>query len=261
MSLSPGDDDRWIRCFDPRSDSGLRLVCFPHAGGSASSYYALSKALPATEVLAVQYPGRQDRRLEPCVENIPELADRIYDALGRRARAPYAFFGHSMGAVLAFEVAQRLRADGATPPVHLFASSRRAPARRREEAVYLRSDAGMVAELRRLGGTDERFLADEELLAGILQVARADYRAIETYHWTPAPPLTCPVTVLMGDSDPHTTRDEAAAWADHTTGPFDLHVFPGGHFYLDPAAAPVTDLLATTLAGTVPAGRPERSSP
>ncbi|OIK28713.1 thioesterase II family protein [Streptomyces malaysiense] len=258
--MSPAGNDRWIRCFEPRPRSGRRLVCFPHAGGSASHYFALSRALPDTEVLAVQYPGRQDRHAEPCVDSLTGLADRVHDVLRRRAGTPCAFFGHSMGAVIAFEVAQRLQREDAASPSHLFVSSRRAPSRYREGAVHRQSDAGVVSELRRLGGTDERFLADEELRAAVLKVTRADYKAIETYRWVPEPPLTCPITALVGDSDPHTSRDEASAWAAHTTGPFRLHTFPGGHFYLDPASPEVTDVLATALAGTATGGRPERSA-
>jgi pyochelin biosynthetic protein PchC len=230
--------------------SDVRLFCFPHAGGSASYYFPFSQALgPDIETWAVQYPGRQDRRHEPLIDNIPELADRVYEALGDEGDRPFAFFGHSMGAVVAFEVARRLEQRARTAPVRLFVSGRRAPSRRRRGEVHLRDDSGLIAELRRVGGTDHRFLGDTELLAAILPVTRNDYRAIETYEWAPGSPLGCPVTALVGDSDPQTTADEASAWAEHSTGGFDLRILPGGHFYLDAGRAQVVDAISGALTG------------
>lgn len=104
----------------------MRLVCLPHAGGSASSYFSMSAALtPSVETLSVQYPGRYDRRKEPCIESIPELAEAIFTALFEWADRPLALFGHSMGAVLAFEVARRLEQRMGKPPVRLFPAGRR----------------------------------------------------------------------------------------------------------------------------------------
>lgn len=254
MSSSSGVEDRWIRCFHQCSGNGGRLVCFPHAGGSASYYFALSRLLaPDVEVLAVQYPGRQDRRLEPFPAGITELADELAAALSARSDRPFAFFGHSMGAVVAYEVARRLGREEGAGPLALFASGRRAPSQPRPGTVHLRDDAGLVAELAKVGGTDQRFLADEELLAAILPVTRNDYRMVETYAWSPGPPLDCPVTALVGDHDPQTTIDEASAWAEHTTGPFDLRVFSGGHFYLDAHRSAVADLISTALPGAAQA--------
>ncbi|WP_308439247.1 thioesterase II family protein [Streptomyces sulfonofaciens] len=256
MSARNREEDRWIRCFHIRQESDVRLFCFPHAGGSASYYFPYSKELaPGVELSAVQYPGRQDRRLEPLVDDIAELADRVHEALrGTLADGdgrPFAFLGHSMGAVVAFEVAQRLKQRDGTVPAHLFASGRRAPSRRRDlaDAVHKRDDAGVVRELRTVGATDPRFLGDPELLAAILPVTRNDYRAIETYAWTAGPALDCPITALVGDRDPQTTTDEASAWAEHTTGEFDLRVFPGGHFFLDAHRAEVAELISGALTG------------
>ncbi|MFI1095901.1 thioesterase II family protein [Streptomyces sp. NPDC020917] len=248
MASSSGGEDQWLRVFHPRPDRELRLVCFPHAGGSATYYFPLSQSLdPRFEVAAVQYPGRQDRRREPLVDSVPELADRIADVLEGLHGERFAFFGHSMGAVLSFEVACRLRERGATGPLRLIVSGRRAPSRFREGWVHLRDDAGLVAELKKVGGTDERLLADPELLATVLPVTRNDYRAVETYRFAGGPRLDCPVTALVGDTDPQTTVDDAAAWAEHTTGPFDLKVFPGGHFYLDAQRARVGGAVAAAL--------------
>lgn len=208
-------------------------MCLPHAGGSASFFFPVSKALtPAVEVLAIQYPGRQDRRHEPNIPDLHDLADQIFAAVRHLDDRPLALFGHSMGAVLAYEVALRMQDAGLSSPVRLFTSGRRAPSCHRDERIHLESDAQMVAELRKLSGTDAAMLSDPELLEMIMLAIRSDYRAVETYRYEPGRKLDCPVTVLTGDSDPRVSVDEAAAWQEHTTGSTDLHVLPGGHFYL-----------------------------
>jgi len=255
MASPAADGDLWIRRFHHAPGSAIRLVCLPHAGGSASYYFSMSQELaPGIEVLAVQYPGRQDRRREPLIGNAADLADQISAALVPIAGQPFAFFGHSMGAILAFEVAQRLRTQLGVSPQRLFVSGRRAPSRARKGNVHQRDDAGLLAELNRLGGTDKRLLNDPEMLPAILAVSRNDYKVAETYAWVPGEPLACPVTALMGSADPQATVEEAEAWREHTTGPFDLRVFPGGHFYLDQARAEVLKAIVAGLAGVVHAG-------
>jgi pyochelin biosynthesis protein PchC len=247
--LGNTEDDSWIRVHR-EAPEGMRLFCFPHAGGAASYFYSWSRSLPRDiEVLALQYPGRQDRGSEPCVRTIPELADRIHAAIRPRLGEPYAFFGHSMGAILAFEVARRIARQEGAAPAHLFVSGRRAPSLVRHEELHRASTAAFVAEMRALGGTDPRILADEELLNLVLPTVRADYRAIETYRYDAAPPLSCDITALVGDSDPRASVDDAAAWSGHTLGRFDMRIFPGGHFYLDDCRAGVSDVISSVLSG------------
>ncbi|MCT9930191.1 alpha/beta fold hydrolase [Planotetraspora sp. A-T 1434] len=243
--------DVWIRRFHPAREGAARLVCFPHAGGSASAYYSLSAALsPHVEVLALQYPGRQDRRKEPLVTDLATLCGQAAEALRHLSPSgpdasqglPVAFFGHSMGAIVAFEIARRF--DGVTA---LFASGRRAPSRTRHEDVHLRADAQVMKELNALQGTESAVLMDEEMLELILPAVRADYTAIETYRYAEGPGLTCPIVALVGDADPLTTLEEARAWREHTTGPFDLRVFPGGHFFLGDHETAVRDVIRTSL--------------
>jgi surfactin synthase thioesterase subunit len=247
--------EKWVRRFHPAPDARARLVCLPHAGGSASFFFPVSKALaPEVEVLAVQYPGRQDRRHEPPVDNIPDLADQIHDALRHLGDRPLALFGHSMGAILGYEVALRMRDSGLPAPAHLFVSGRRAPSRYRDEGVHQLSNARLVSEIRTLGGTDAAMLADPEVLDMILPAVRGDYRAVETYRHDPDRGLDCPVTVLTGDSDARVSVAEARAWAEHTTGPADLHVLPGGHFFLIDQSDQVLAILTRALAGRTPLG-------
>jgi surfactin synthase thioesterase subunit len=246
----PEQFGKWVRQYQPAPDSDVRLVCLPHAGGSASFYFPLAKALaPAVEVLAVQYPGRQDRRNEPNLTDLSDMADRIFAAIRHLDDRPLALFGHSMGAVLAYELALRLQDAGLPAPVRLFASGRRAPSCDRGEGVDPGSDERILVELLRLSGTPADLLADPEIREMILPPIRSDYQAVMAHRFAPGRSLDCPVTVLTGDNDPRVSIDEAAAWSVHTTGPTELKVFPGGHFFLVDQSTPVTELLADRLVG------------
>ena len=226
-------DDLWIRPLHLDERGGPRLICFPHAGGAASYFRPLAAHLPAFEAVGVLYPGRQDRYAEPCLEDIGALADEVTAALKPWLEdRPAVFFGHSMGSVLAFEVAQRLQAGGGAMPLGLLVSGRRAPSRHRHEDIHTRGDQALLAEIQKLNGTAAALFDDDELVQLILPATRADYKAIETYRYTPGPRLDRPITALTGESDPRVTIDEAQDWELHTSGAFELRVFPGGHFYL-----------------------------
>lgn len=247
--VSAGDDARlWVRRFNPAPDAAARLVCFAHAGGSAGYFRLVSSALaPAIDVLAVQYPGRQDRRREPLVDDLHVLADDITDALAPWTDRPLMFFGHSMGAVVAYETALRLEPKGVVLKA-LFVSGRRSPTTSRVETVHLLDDAGLLAEVRGLGGTEPWMLEEDEIVQMALPVLRNDYRAVETYRYRPGPPVHCPINALIGDDDSKVTADEASDWKRHTVGDFDLRVFSGGHFYLNVHQRAILDLLTGTAA-------------
>jgi surfactin synthase thioesterase subunit len=240
----PSDSDAaWCRRYRPSRSATARLVCLPHAGGSASFFLPVAAALGAdVDVIAVQYPGRQDRRTEQPLTDVHALADRIHGILLRQPPLPVTFFGHSLGAIVAFETIRRLDAGGRTP-VHLFASGRRAPSTYREESVHLRDDDGIIAEARALNGTAASLLGNVELMRAVLPALRADFQAAGTYRCAPGVTIGCSVVVLTGDSDPRTTVAEASAWAGHTTGTCTTHVFSGGHFFLTDHATEITGLL------------------
>ncbi|AXG81921.1 thioesterase II family protein [Streptomyces paludis] len=242
------DADRWLRRFRPNAGARVRLVCFPHAGGSASFYHPVAMAhAAAADIIVLQYPGRQERRHESQVGSVAAYVSRIAPILERETLLPTVYFGHSMGAVLAFETALAL-ADTPAAPQAILASGRRAPATRRDERVHLRDDEGMLAELRQLNGTQADLLGDEEILRMAMPALRNDYRVVETYEGVPNTTVNCPITVLVGDGDPKTTVAEADRWREHTTGSFRIRAFPGGHFYLTTHQAQVNAELASTLA-------------
>jgi surfactin synthase thioesterase subunit len=233
MAGNSDETNLWLRRFHSAPEARTRLICLPHAGGSASFYFSASQFMaPAVEVLAVQYPGRQDRHNEKCIDTIDQLADEVFQVIRHWADRPLALFGHSMGATLAFEVARRLENDGVVP-TGLFVSGRRAPCRHRDEKVHLRDDESFVSEVKTLSGTDSRLLDDPEVLDMILPAIRSDFKAAETYRYHPGPKLRSPIFAFIGDSDPKSTVSEARAWSEHTVGRFELQVFTGGHFYIN----------------------------
>ncbi|MET9914948.1 alpha/beta fold hydrolase [Streptomyces sp. NPDC006476] len=247
MTAVRREPNAWIRRFHPAPKARTRLLCLPHAGGSASFYFPLSAALsPAVEVCAVQYPGRGERLHETAVDNLGTLAAHIVDALAPWRQDQLALFGHSMGAAIAFEVASRLEAGGIVPTA-LFVSARRAPSRPSPGRVHLMSDGELRAEMGRLGGTDPRLLDDDELLQLFLPAMRSDFKAIETYVHRGGAALSCPVFALYGDRDAELMPDDLAAWRSHTRGEFELMEFPGGHFYLKDQLPAVAEIVSTRL--------------
>ncbi|WFB10995.1 alpha/beta fold hydrolase [Streptomyces sp. LX-29] len=248
MTGKTSQSGAWLRRFRPAPDATVRVVCLPHAGGSASAFFPLSRHLPpSVDLLAVQYPGRQERHQEKALTDLGALADEVAAALTPMTDLPLLLFGHSMGAVVGFETAARLESGGANPPLGIIVSGRRSPTIHRHETVHLLDDAGLLKEIQALSGTQARILDDPDMVRMIVKPLRADYTAIETYSHSSGVRLRCPVSAFVGDCDPRVTPAEAEAWRGLTSGPFWLRTFSGGHFYLngaerEVAAAMVEDL-------------------
>jgi pyochelin biosynthetic protein PchC len=224
--------------------AGLRLVCFPHASGNATFYRRWADRMPAdAEVLAVQYPGRLDRIAHPFVDDLATMADLVTEALLPVVDRPVALFGHSMGAMIAYEVACRLERRIGARLTHLIVSGRPPPCHHQPTRKHRYPDDLLWNELRRLGGTTEDALNHPELRASLMPVLRADYRLVDTYRPAPQPPLSCPLTAMGADADPEAAVPHLRDWHRYTRGGFALRVYPGGHFYLaDPGLAVVAEV-------------------
>lgn len=247
------DNGLWGRRYNDRPAPSAALVCFPHAGGTAPFFRPVSFGLTtAVDVIAMQYPGRQDRRDEAPLDDVRRLADGAYQALRDDTDLPLTLFGHSMGAVVAFEVARRFEADGRQLEA-LFVSGRTGPATDHGDDVHRHGDEAIIAEIARLDGSASIVLQDPDLMRAALPSLRADYRAVETYRCQPTDTVACPIVALTGDDDPKTSIEDAQTWQHHTTGDFALHVFRGGHFYLSAEMPAVLELLDRHLAGSVAA--------
>ncbi|WP_340563479.1 thioesterase II family protein [Streptomyces sp. GSL17-111] len=241
---------RWLRRYRRDESAAVRLFCLPHGGGSASAYVTLTRELARwVEAVAVQYPGRQDRHDEPFLTSVEATVDALVPVLREAADRPYALFGHSLGATLAYEAARRL-SDAGHPPAHLFVSGRRSPSLPRHDLAFLRDDGALIAEVARLQGCDPLVFQEQELLEVVLPALRNDARMADGYRPRPDPALTVPLTVLTGDADPHVPVEDARAWQDVVQGgSAELHVLPGGHFYLDDHVGDVCRVVEAAMGG------------
>jgi medium-chain acyl-[acyl-carrier-protein] hydrolase len=244
-------ENRWVAWSRERQQApGQRLFCFPYAGGGASAFRLWRPDLSdVAEVCPVQLPGREARLAEPPVSDACELVARLADGLGPFLDRPFAFFGHSMGALVAFELARELRRRRQRGPSHLFASGFRAPNRPNpNRPLHALPMADFLRELRAYDGTPHEVL-DNALLMELMEPAlRADFALHETYRYREEAPLACPVTVLGGRDDVKVSLEDLAGWQRMTTGGHELRLLPGGHFYVHTARSQVLALVASRLA-------------
>ena len=228
----------------------MNLFCFSHAGGAASAFRSWPAALPEwLEVWAIQLPGHGSRWNTRSISTIPALVDALIPVLVPHLRQPFAFFGHSMGAVLAAEAARALVERQAIIPRHLFVSSRRPPHMPPSESnLHMLPDHELVKEVvLRYGGIPPELLHSPDLLELLLPPLRADLAALETFQPSKRAALPCPISAFGGTNDPLLPRNHLEAWRDQTSGPFRARVFPGGHFYLESQR----DLLLADLSATL----------
>ena len=241
--------EHWLRCPLPRPRAEVRLLCLPHAGGSTSLYRAWPKLFPPqVEVLLVCPPGREHRLDDPFPADLLSLVRDLAVAVVPLLDRPWAVFGHSMGATVGHELVLQLLSRGHRAPVHLFASSRRAPQHYEHEGTMdLFGDEQLCAELVRLGGTDSALLELPELRELVLPAVRGDYRLLATHRTRPTGPVGCPVTAFIGDEDRRATTEGAPGWREWTTATFELVTFPGGHFYFSDRPQDVVEAVLRRL--------------
>ncbi|MBI1790829.1 MAG: thioesterase [Acidobacteria bacterium] len=227
----------------------IRLFCFPFAGGGASVFRHWAADLPADfEVCAVTLPGREDRWWEAPYRHLAPLVEAVAGAFGSYLDAPFAFFGHSMGALIAFELARQLRRSYQAVPIHLFVSAARAPHQPDyEQPIHHLPEPLFLKKLRRYQGVPGEIWENPEFMKLVLPAIRADFALCETYAYSPEYPLDCPISAFGGDRDRKVSRRDVAAWRHETQGPFRLRILPGNHFFLHDARKPLLQAIVQDL--------------
>jgi medium-chain acyl-[acyl-carrier-protein] hydrolase len=239
----------WFRYRSSGEPVDLKLFCFPYAGGRASIYSDWANHLPSgVQVVPVELPGRGAWLRETPWTSFPPLIDALADAIQPHLEIPFAFFGHSMGSMIAFELSRLLRSRYGREPQTLFASGRRAPQVPDDQpATYDLPKDEFIAELRRIGGTPKEVLEHDELMELMIPLLRADFRLVQTYKYFSGAPLRCPITVFGGLEDCEETRDLLLAWKEQTISEFTLHQVPGDHFFLRSSQSFLLGLLSREL--------------
>ena len=225
----------WLRSWQRQPHARIRLFCFPYAGGGASLFHTWPQCLPREiEVCPIQLPGREERLADTPFSTMPSLLEALAPLLQPYLEdMPYAFFGHSMGSLISFELARYFSRTQSFQPAHLFVSGHRAPQiPDPDPPTHNLPEPEFLEELRRLQGTPEEVLHNEELLHVLLPLLRADFALCETYSYTHEKPLTCPLSAFSGLQDADVSREDIQAWHEQTRGPFKMRFFRGDHFFL-----------------------------
>jgi medium-chain acyl-[acyl-carrier-protein] hydrolase len=240
---------RWLPGHELNPDAAFRLFCLPYAGGGASIYHQWREVAPShIDVCALELPGRGSRmredpfmRLTPLVRDLANSLDGAFDR-------PFALFGHSMGGLIAFELARTLRKRGSRPPAHLFISATRAPGTPSTQPLVHSASAEDVKKyLRVLNGTPQVILEDDDLMALMLPMLRADFSVLETYEYRDEPPLAIPITVFGGTADRLVPPSALAGWRRQSARCPRTQLFPGDHFFVQTAAFEIVAHIARTL--------------
>jgi surfactin synthase thioesterase subunit len=241
--------DRWIRRQAPNPRARMRLFCLPFAGGGTSIFRGWNGALPAdVEVCLVCPPGREDRLSETPFRDQRPLVAALTEVVRPLLDKPYAIFGYSMGALLGYELARRLRDMGCVKPLHFYPAAHRGPHLPYPAApIADLPTPALLDELRQHSGAPPGALDSPALVELLLPMLRADFALCEQYKHEPGLPLTCPITVYGGRDDEDVSIDAHRAWREHTTGPFELRIFPGDHFFLQSLREELLTKLAEDL--------------
>lgn len=251
MTNVSADQSPWILRPRPNDAARVRLFTFPYAGVGGSIFRSWAALLPPdVELCLVQLPGRDSRWKEPAFSQMTELLPALLGGMRRYLDRPFAFYGHSLGALISFELARALRHSGLAGPVHLFVAAHRAPQcpNPHPPLGHLADDPFVEQIGRRYGGIPQAVLENPELLALMLPCLRADLTLFESYQYTEQPPLSCPIAVFGGLSDSLVAREALKPWSAQTTGSSQVRTFSGGHFFLQDSRAAVLTSVVDALA-------------
>ena len=239
----------WLILAKPNPAASLRLFCFPYAGGSPLIFSDWPADLPPdVEVGLIQLPGRGMRLSQPPFTRVAPVIESLLPALQPYLDKPFAFFGHSMGGLISFELARALRAKLDLEPEVLFISGRQAPPLKdRTTVTYDLPEPQFVEELRHLNGTPPEVLDHPELMKLLVPLLRADFELCQTYVYQPGPPLTCPLFVFGGVDDGEVNQEELEGWRPYTTGAFSLRMLPGDHFFIRTARSQLLRMISEDL--------------
>jgi pyochelin biosynthesis protein PchC len=251
----------WVRCLNSAPRGAERLVCFPHSGGSAQFYAPWAAPLRSSvQLMAVQYPGRGDRFSETPVGSVQAMSSFAAAELSEFTSAPFALFGHSLGAIVAYETAIKLR-DAGTPPLCLLVSCSAPPQHSSGGSTHLASDEELWSSVRQLGGMEPEIVDNYELVEMLLPALRADISAHESYLMRPDTiPLSCPVRCYYGIGDPIVDEAQLPGWAEISTGPFTLHSRKGAHFHLTMDIDDLINDILTVMEEELTKGKGQASS-
>src|SRR6185295_1953892 len=233
----------------PKPHARMRLFCLPYAGGSARAFRPWASRLPEDgELCPIEIPGRGSRMREKPLTRLMSLVQIIGEEMKPFLDKPFALFGHSMGALISFELARKLRREHGRQPTHLFVSASSAPhLPSRSPITYNLCDAEFLTQIRRLNGTPDDALENPELMQVMLPILRADFELVQTFRYEQGPPLDVPISTFGGSSDPEVGEERLAAWQDQTVSAFSLSMFPGDHFYLHTAQDLLIEKVSRTL--------------
>ena len=229
---------RWLRDLAPGRPGSPRLICLPHAGGGASAFHPWRTLATDVTVSAVQLPGREDRFVEDRLTDVDTAARIVADRISAESPGAYALFGHSLGALLAFEAARHLCAAGA-PPLAVYVAGQAAPHLHPPADMYAAPDDELIAYLRSLGGIRDEVFDSPELLALLLPIIRADLQMSDTYVYRDGAALPCPLRALHGEDDNSVSKADTLGWAEHSSDGFRFESFAGDHFFITQQAEQV----------------------
>jgi medium-chain acyl-[acyl-carrier-protein] hydrolase len=238
----------WFSCAKLNRAARLRMFCFPYGGGGSAIYNTWPRSLPAfMEVYSAHLPGHGQRFSEPLITHMATLVEMLTRAIQPYLDKPFVFFGHSMGALISFELARHLRRNQIAEPVYLFVSGLPAPQiPKTTRLVHELTDSELTKELNNLG-TSKDLLESVELMEMVLPIIRADYKLIETYSYKEEPPLTYPIMAFGGTCDNSVSREHLEEWKEQTKAAFGLRMIPGDHFFIHTEESRLLKFLSNEL--------------